>query len=74
MAKKNQHIVPHPQGWAVKSEGASKPSSIHSTQAEAIARGRGIAKNQLSELLIHSRNGQIRSRDSYGNDPHPPKG
>ena len=74
MAKKNQHVVPHPQGWAVKSEGSSKPSSVHSTQAEAITQGRKIAKNQSSELLIHGRDGRIRARDSHGNDPHPPRG
>ena len=33
-----------------------------------------IARNQQSELLIHGRNGQIRERDSFGNDPYPPKG
>jgi hypothetical protein len=25
-------------------------------------------------LFIHGRNGQIRGRDSHGNDPFPPKG
>jgi len=74
MTKKNQHIVPHPQGWAVKSEGSSKASSVHSTQAEAITQGRKVAKNQSSELLIHGRDGRIRARDSHGNDPHPPRG
>lgn len=74
MAKKNQHVVPHPQGWAVKSEGSSKASSVHSTQAEAIAQGRKVAQNQSSELLIHGRDGRIRARDSHGNDPHPPRG
>jgi hypothetical protein len=24
--------------------------------------------------LIHGENGRIRERNSYGNDPHPPKG
>lgn len=27
-----------------------------------------------SEVLIHGENGRIRERNSYGNDPHPPKG
>ena len=30
-------------------------------------------KNQ-SEVLIHGTNGKIRAKDSYGNDPNPPKG
>jgi Uncharacterized protein conserved in bacteria (DUF2188) len=74
MSGKNQHVVPHPQGWAVKSEGASKASSVHRTQKEAISQGRGVAHNQSSELFIHGRDGRIRERDSQGNDPHPPPG
>lgn len=71
---KDQHIVPHSEGWAVQAEGASKPTQVFRTQQEAIERGREIAINQQSELLIHNREGQIRERNSYGNDPHPPKG
>ena len=47
---------------------------IHDTQREAIDRARGIAVNQQSELLIQGRDGQIRERNSYGDDPFPPKG
>jgi len=74
MAKKNQYVVPHPDGWAVKPEGGERASSVHDTQAEAIERARDIARNQGSELLIHGRDGRIRERDSHGNDPFPPKG
>ncbi len=74
MAGRNQHVVPHAAGWAVKGAGASKATSVHGTQYEAIEAARGIAQNQQSEMLIHGRNGQIRERDSFGNDPFPPKG
>lgn len=74
MSKRNQHIVRRPDGWAVKREGAQRASSIHRTQQEAIEVGRAVARNQKSELLVHGRNGRIRERDSYGNDPFPPKG
>ena len=74
MNKRNQHITPHKNGWAVKGAGAGRASSIHSTQAEAIKRGREVARNQGSELLIHGRDGRIRSRDSHGSDPFPPRG
>lgn len=74
MTKRNQHIVKHPNGWAVRGARSSRATSVHSTQQEAIDRGRNIAKNQHSEILIHGRNGRIRERDSYGNDPFPPKG
>ena len=74
MAKINQHVVPHPKGWAVKPAGGQRASSVHGTQQEAIDKGRQIAQNQGSELLIHGQNGQIREKNSYGNDPFPPKG
>lgn len=72
--KKNQHIVKHPDGWAVKGEGNTKATFVTKTQKESIDRGREIARNQESELLIHGQDGKIRDRDSYGNDPYPPKG
>lgn len=74
MTKRNQHIVPHDRGWAVRGAGSGRVTSVHPTQQAAIDAGRSIARNQASELLIHGRNGQIRARDSYGSDPFPPKG
>jgi len=74
MSGKNQHVVPHGDDWAVKGAGNSKATSVHSTQEGAIEKARDIARNQQSELLIHGSNGRIRERDSYGNDPYPPKG
>jgi hypothetical protein len=71
---KNQHIIKHPEGWAVKGEGNSKVTIVTKTQEQAIGKGREIARNQEAELLIHGKNGKIRTRDSYGNDPYPPKG
>lgn len=71
---KNQHVVPHDGGWAVRGSGNNRVTSIHDTQAEAVDRARDIARNQESELLIHGRDGKIRARDSYGGDPFPPKG
>ncbi|MBK6914975.1 MAG: DUF2188 domain-containing protein [Ignavibacteriales bacterium] len=73
MSKKNQHVVPRKDGWAVKSEGSSKASVIKPTQEKAIKEAIKIAKNQKSEVVIHGRDGKIRDKDSYGKDPHPPK-
>ena len=72
---KNQHVTRHPAGgWQVKGAGNSRATKRTSTQAEAQAIARSIAINQKSEVLTHGRNGRIRAKDSYGNDPHPPKG
>ena len=74
MSGKNQHVVPHEDGWAVRGAGNDRATSVHGTQAQAIDRARSIAQNQGSELLIHGRDGRIRERDSHGSDPIPPKG
>lgn len=71
---KNQHVVPHAGGWAVRGAGNERATSVRTTQSEAIGAARDIARNQQSELLIHGRNGQIRERDSFGGDPFPPRG
>lgn len=72
---KNQHVTPHPNGgWQVIGAGNERATVRTSTQAEAIARATGIARNQRSEVVIHRPNGQIRDKNSYGNDPFPPQG
>jgi hypothetical protein len=53
--KKNQHVVPHEKGWAVKGAGNEKNTKILPTQKEAINVAREIAKNQQSELVIHNK-------------------
>jgi hypothetical protein len=74
MAGKNQHVVSRKDGWAVLGEGNKRDTSHHRTQVEAERAARGIAINQQSEVVIHGENGRIRERNSYGNDPFPPKG
>lgn len=71
---KNQHVVPVDNRWGVKGEGNTRYTSIFDKQSDAIAAARQISRNQQSELFIHNRNGQIRERDSHGNDPFPPRG
>jgi hypothetical protein len=70
---KNQHVVPHENGWAVKGAGNSKATKVTDTQAKAIKIATEIAKNQKSDTKIHGTNGKIRAGNSYGNDPCPPK-
>ena len=74
MSGKNQHIVRHERGWAVRGEGNSRVTAVRPTQEAAIQRGTEVARNQHSELLVHGRDGQIRERNSYGHDLYPPKG
>ena len=70
----NQHVVPNPNGgWDVKGAGNSRATRHTDTQREAINIAKNIARNQNSEAIIHGRDGRIRDKDSYGNDPIPPR-
>ena len=71
---KNQHVIPHNNKWAVKGAGNSKVTKTVESQKQAIEIAKEIAKNQKSEMIIHRPNGQIRDKNSYGNDPYPPEG
>jgi len=70
---KNLHVVPHGERWVVKVEGKVKPLSTRRTQELARQSAVPIAKEKKSEVVIHGSDGKIRDKDSYGNDPHPPK-
>ncbi|GAA3012855.1 DUF2188 domain-containing protein [Actinokineospora diospyrosa] len=73
----DRHVVPSEAGgWDVKKPGASRASSHHDTQAEAISRGREIVHNAGGgELVIHGTDGKVRDSDTIppGNDPVPPR-
>mgnify|MGYP001574467257 CR=1 FL=1 len=71
---RNQHVIPRQDGWAVLGARAQRATETFDTKAEAIRRGREIAQNQGTELVIHGRDGQIQSKDSHGRDTFPPKG
>lgn len=70
---RNLHVVPRNEGWAIVSEGKSKATSLHDTQAEAIEEARTIARRLSGQLVIHGRDGRVRDRDSYSSDPFPPQ-
>lgn len=69
----NQHVVPNNGKWSVKGEHNSKATKTFDRQSDAISYGRTVATNQSGELVIHGRDGRIRNKNSFGNDPHPPK-
>jgi hypothetical protein len=71
---KNVHTVRHGTGWANKREGSKRVSSTHHTQAAAWKVGKRAAKKSKGEAYLHGQDGRIRERNTYGNDPHPPKG
>lgn len=71
--KPSVRVTPKGDGWQVKTDGAARAAKVTNTQKEAIEKGKQMAKNQQTELEIHNKQGEIRSKDSYGKDPNPPK-
>ena len=70
---KTQWVSPREGGrWAVHGAGNSRDTKLFDTQKSAAAFAVSIAKNNKSEVIVQSRRGRIVSKDSYGNDPHPP--
>jgi hypothetical protein len=69
-----QHVVPHSKGWALKRGGSERATKVFTTQGQAINYGQDVSRNQGAEFFVHGRNGRIRERTSYGNDPFPPRG
>lgn len=75
MPRKDRHVVPNSdKGWSVRRSGAARASRVFDTQAQAIDYARSQAKKDKAELYIHKKDGTIRDRDSYGNDPKKTKG
>ncbi|MCR9290438.1 DUF2188 domain-containing protein [Saprospiraceae bacterium] len=62
----HQHVVPHPEGWAVKGEGNERYTGVYEYQKQAIKRAKEIAQNYGSDVIIHRKDGTIRDRMSYG--------
>ena len=74
MAKENIHVLYRKDGmWEVKREHREKPSAVFEQQEKAIKEGRQMAKKDKVELVIHDSHNRIVDKDSYGNDPFPPR-
>lgn len=74
MRRQEVHTVPNPDGKGWVNEVGGKTASHHRKQSNAIDKGREIAIDLETEHVIHNRQGQIRDKNSYGNDPFPPRG
>jgi hypothetical protein len=74
VSNKPIHTVPHEGGWANRREGAERVSRVFPTKDEAQSAGRGTARREHVEHVIHRRDGTIGEKNSYEPDPFPPRG
>jgi hypothetical protein len=70
-------VYQRPDGrWANERNDASRASSVHDTQRDAVKAARTNLTNQGGgELTTKGRDGRIRSKDTIapGRDPNPPR-
>jgi hypothetical protein len=67
------HTSPKSEGSGWINQVNGKVVSRHRTKAVAVAAGREIAKGLKVEHTIHRTDGVISEKNSYGNDPFPPR-
>lgn len=73
--KPTHHIVPSENGWKVKGEGASRATSVHPTQADALAAATESARTRgQGSVVVHRPDGRIREERTFGQDPSKSKG
>ena len=74
--RKSYHVIKNSGGgWKVKGAGSKKASSTHKTQKAAQKAATKLVKGQTKgQVVIHGRDGKIRTEHTYGSDPNPPRG
>jgi hypothetical protein len=73
MARGWVHTVYRAGIWINEVEGEGRLST-YATKEEAVSVGRREAMARRTEHVIHHVDGTITERNSYGNDPFPPRG
>ena len=74
MPKKSTHVMPNPDGgWSVKRGGALRACKRFDKKQDAISYGKNMSRNEGADFVIHRKDGTILSKESYGNDPTPPR-
>jgi hemerythrin superfamily protein len=68
-------VKPSPRGWEVSKQGAKRPSGTFDRKADAVARGKELAKRfRRGQLVVHGQDGKVRDEFTYGDDPRRTKG
>jgi uncharacterized protein DUF2188 len=71
MPRKPQVAVePRADGrWAVQTDGTKRADTLHDRKSDAVQRGRELAGNKQTELVIKDERGRVVGKDSHGRDP-----
>lgn len=67
-------VSKHEKGWQAKVAENKNAYRVCSTQEEAREHGIKLAKKLNAEFTLHGKDGKIREKNSYGNDPRKVRG
>jgi Uncharacterized protein conserved in bacteria (DUF2188) len=68
------HVVPSAGGWKVMKAGQARVMASFETKRDAIKYAKTLSRDNRVDLVTHLKTGRIERKNSYGNDPRPPKG
>jgi len=74
MAKGDINTYNEDDIWKTKVEDSSRAAHAGGNKAEQQAVGRDRAKDRGVEHIVRNLDDTIGTKNSYGKDPHPPKG
>ncbi|WP_430788815.1 DUF2188 domain-containing protein [Virgibacillus flavescens] len=60
-----EQVVPHEDGWAVKSANAKRPSDVYDNKKDAVKRAKEIAENKDTKLTVYKQDGSVQKEESY---------
>ena len=64
------HVTPNVNGWQVKGQGEDIKEFLVDNKDDAIRHAKELAKSQqLGQVIVHNRDGQIAEEFTYGEDP-----
>lgn len=67
--RKKYHVVSHPNGWAVRKEGAKRANNVYPVKEKAVKRGSQLAEAAGGKLIIHRKDGEVLRERIYGKAP-----
>ncbi|MGJ9382831.1 DUF2188 domain-containing protein [Salipaludibacillus sp. CF4.18] len=65
LLEKGEHVFKREDDWVVQSEDAKQASGVFDKKEDAIKRGREIAKNKETHLVIYNADGSVQEKQSY---------
>lgn len=60
--------------WKNRVQGNKRASNVSDTKEESVRLGKEMARKAQTEHKIKNKDGTYSYSNSYGKDPHPPKG